>query len=232
MQANVRLGPWERMALHTGRLLTIAVVLVLLFQSCATRPPRNGDDLCQIFYEKSEWYEGMRRSFERWGVPESVQMAFVHQESRFRAKARPGWRRVLWIFPVGRRSSAYGYGQVKDGTWGDYIRATGNRGADREDFADVADFIGWYGDLIHRRTGVAKDDAYHLYLAYHEGPGGFSRGSHEEKPWLLGVAQKVEERADRYGLQYETCGGARASASVSPAASSRSSSGRAEAPLR
>jgi len=205
MQANVRLGPVERLALHAGRLLTIAVVLVLLFQSCATRPPQGGDDLCQIFYEKGEWYRGARRSFERWGVPESVQMAFVHQESRFRADARPGWRRVLWIFPVGRRSSAYGYGQVKDGTWGDYIRATGHRGAERDEFADVADFIGWYGDLIHRRTAVEKHDAYNLYLAYHEGPGGFARGTHREKPWLLGVARKVEARARFYEAQYLGC---------------------------
>ena len=39
MQA--KLGRLERLALHTGRLLTIAVVLVLLFQSCATRPYKN-----------------------------------------------------------------------------------------------------------------------------------------------------------------------------------------------
>jgi hypothetical protein len=203
MQAE--LGSLERLALHTGRLLTLTVILVLLFQSCATSPPRHGDDLCQIFHEEREWYQAARHSFERWGVPESVQMAFVHQESRFRADARPGWRRVLWIFPIGRRSSAYGYGQVKDGTWGDYIRATGNRGADRDDFADVADFIGWYGDLIHRRTGVEKHDAYHLYLAYHEGPGGFARGSYRGKSWLLEVARKVETRARIYQAQYLGC---------------------------
>jgi hypothetical protein len=132
-------------------------------------------------------------------------MAFVHQESRFRANARPGWRRVLWIFPVGRRSSAYGYGQVKDGTWGDYIRATGHRGAERDDFADVADFIGWYGDVIHRRTAVGKHDAYNLYLGYHEGPGGFARGSYQGKTWLLEVARKVEARARVYESQYLGC---------------------------
>jgi len=203
--ARIQLSPLERLALHSGRLLTIAVVLVLLFQSCATTPPRNGDDLCAIFYEKGEWYRAATRSFGRWGVPESVQMAVVHQESRFRADARPGWRRVLWIFPVGRLSSAYGYGQVKNGTWGDYIRATGQRGAERDDFAAVADFIGWYGDLIHRRTAVEKHDAYHLYLAYHEGPGGYARGSHLEKPWLLGVARKVEARARLYQDQYFLC---------------------------
>ena len=199
--ARIQLGPLERLALHSGRLLTIAVVLVLLFQSCATTPPPGGDDLCAIFYQEGEWYRAARRSFGRWGVPESVQMAFVHQESRLRADARPGWRRVRWILPVGRRSSAYGYGQVKDGTWGDYIRATGHRGADRDDFADVADFIGWYGDLIHRRTGVEKRDAYNLYLAYHEGHGGYNRGTYRNKQWLIDVARKVERVANTYGRQ-------------------------------
>ena len=205
MQSRIRLGPLERLALHTGRLVTLAAVLVLLFQSCSTTPPRNGDDLCAIFYQKGRWYWAARGSFERWGVPESVQMAIVHQESRFRADARPGWRRVLGIIPVGRLSSAYGYGQVKDGTWSDYIRATGHRGAERDDFAYVADFIGWYGDLIHRRTAVEKHDAYNLYLAYHEGPGGFARGSHLGKPWLLSVGRKVEARARLYQDQYPHC---------------------------
>jgi hypothetical protein len=206
MPASVRLGPLERLVLHAARLLTAAVLLVLLFQSCASEPPpRDGGDLCQIFHQKGDWYRGARRSFQRWGVPESVQLAIVYQESRFRADARPGWRRVLGIVPAGRRSSAYGYGQVKDGTWRDYIRATGHRGAERDDFADVADFIGWYGDLIHRRTAVEKYDAYNLYLAYHEGPGGFERGSHRGKPWLLDVARRVEERSRLYHFQYLGC---------------------------
>jgi hypothetical protein len=203
--SKTRIGRLRWLALGAGVFLTTAVVLVLLFQACAHGPPRNPDDLCEIFSQKGEWYEGARRSFERWGVPASVQLAVMHQESRFRAGARPDWRRVLWIFPVGRLSSAYGYGQVKDGTWADYIRATGHRGAERDDFADAADFIGWYGDLIHRRTAVAKDDAHNLYLAYHEGPGGFARGSHQGKPWLLEVARKVEARARLYQGQYLGC---------------------------
>ena len=69
----------------------------------------------------------------------------------------------------------------------------------------MADFIGWYGDLIHRRTGVGKEDAYNLYLAYHEGPGGFARRSHQGKPWLLDVARKVEARARLYQIQYLGC---------------------------
>ena len=74
-----------------------------------------------------------------------------------------------------------------------------------DDFADVMHFIGWYGDQIHRETGIARDDAYHLYLAYHEGPAGFRRGSHRSKAWLLDTARRVDGWAERYRGQYETC---------------------------
>ena len=205
MRASSWMDLLKRLAPHAVMLLVTIAVLVVLFQACASGPPRNIDDLCQIFSQKGEWYEGSKRSFERWGVPESVQLAVVHQESRFRADARPDWRWVLWVIPVGRLSSAYGYGQVKEATWDDYVRATGHHGADRDDFSDVADFIGWYGDLIHRKTAVQKDDAYHLYLAYHEGPGGFARRSYQAKPWLLDVARKVGARTRLYQIQYLGC---------------------------
>jgi hypothetical protein len=178
---------------------------VLLVQACTTLPPRNPDDLCAIFAENRHWHEAARRSHEKWGVSEPVLLAVLHQEYRFRARAVPGWRKAFGVVPVRRLSSAYGYGQVKEGTWRDYARETGNARAARDDFTDVVDFIGWYGDLIHRIASVEKSDPYNLYLAYHEGPWGYGRGSFEEKPWLLGVARKVERRAALYQAQYETC---------------------------
>jgi hypothetical protein len=189
-------------------LLAAGVVGVgagLFVQACAALPPRNPDDLCAIFAQHRSWHEAARSSYARWGVPEPVILAVLHQESRFRAAAKPGWRRVLGLIPVGRLSNAYGYGQVKDGTWTDYRRSTGRSFAERDDFADVVDFVGWYGDVIHRTTFVAKDDAFHLYLAYHEGPAGFRGRSFEEKPWLLGVARKVHSRASLYASQYAAC---------------------------
>ena len=44
-------------------------------------------------------------------------------------------------------------------------------GADRDDFNDAIDFIGWYNDQSSRRSKISKSDAYNLYLAYHEGQG-------------------------------------------------------------
>ena len=67
------------------------------------------------------------------------------------------------------------------------------------------DFIGWYNDQSQRRNGIAKTDAYNLYLAYHEGQGGFSKRSFSNKQWLKDVATKVTRRSNMYMQQLGTC---------------------------
>jgi hypothetical protein len=191
--------------LRLGALAVCAAAAVLFAQACAQLPPQQLDDLCGLFAEKAAWRDAAERSRERWGIAPQVSMAILHQESRYRAKARPGWRRALGVIPIGPASSAYGYGQVQDATWQDYRDRTGNRHAQRDDFADVIDFVGWYGDVLARSADIPKDDAFHLYLGYHEGPTGYQRRSFDQKPWLFGVARKVAERADAYGRQYATC---------------------------
>ena len=179
----------------------------MLLEACAQVPPSDLDDLCAIFEARPAWRAAAEGAAARWEVDAATILAVIHQESRFRATARPGWRLALGVVPVGPRSSAYGYGQVKDGTWDDYRRRAGVPEARRDRFEDAADFIGWYASVIHRATGVSKDDPFHVYLAYHEGPTGYQRRSFDEKPWLLGVARKVDERAERYSRQHASCGG-------------------------
>ena len=58
---------------------------------------------------------------------------------------------------------------------------TGNSWASRDDFADALDFMGWYTSKSQKVNGISKWDAYNQYLNYHEGWGGFSRGSHLQK---------------------------------------------------
>ncbi|MEN8159036.1 MAG: hypothetical protein ABFS41_03080 [Myxococcota bacterium] len=191
-------GAW----LATG---LVGLGAVFLGMACASLPPRQIDDVCAIFSEKDGWQAAAVSAERRWGVAVPVMMAVLHQESRFRARARPDWRFGLGVVPLGPASSAFGYGQAKVGTWGDYQRLAKRPDARRDRFADAVDFVGWYGDVIERAAGVRKDDPFNLYLAYHEGPAGFSRRSFEAKPWLLGVARKVEERADSYRGQHERC---------------------------
>jgi hypothetical protein len=163
------------------------------------------DDSCAIFQEKSGWYDAANDSFKKWGVPIHVQLAIIHQESRFTAKAKAPKDYLLWFIPWGRKSSAYGYAQVKDETWDWYIEKTGNWGADRDDFADVTDFIGWYGNYTYKTLGISKWDAYKQYLAYHEGHGGYKRKTYLKKPWLIKVARKVKKRASMYHTQLQRC---------------------------
>jgi hypothetical protein len=198
------MGGRRRIALGLVCAAAGALAVALGPLACAS-PPREPENLCAIFQEKHSWYREARRVRERWGVPEPVQLALIFQESSYRARARPPRRRLLWILPGPRPSSAYGYGQVVESTWQLYRQQSGRVFADRDDFADVVDFIGWYANRIQLRAGVSPVDAYGFYLAYHEGPGGFRRGTHNGKPWLLRAARRVEARAQRYARQYASC---------------------------
>lgn len=183
----------------------LLLLLLLGSMGCTKKPPSNLDNSCAIFKEKSGWYDAANDSFKKWGVPIHVQLAIIHQESRFRAQAKAPKDYLLWFIPWGRKSSAYGYAQVKDATWDWYIEKTGNWRASRDDFEDVTDFIGWYGNYTYKTLGVSKWDAYKQYLAYHEGHGGFRRKTYLKKPWLVKVARKVKKRASMYHSQLQHC---------------------------
>ncbi len=147
----------------------------------------------------------MRRAERRWHVPVHVQMATIHQESRFDGDIRPPFTYALGVIPTGRQSSALGYSQALDGTWAEYQRATGNRRAQRTNIDDATDFMGWYMNLTLERNGIALTDTRNQYLNYHEGHAGYRRGSHNAKPWLLEVAARVEQRAEIYRVQLLSC---------------------------
>lgn len=132
-------------------------------------------------------------------------MAFIYQESAFRHDARPPRRKLLGFIPWRRSSTAFGYAQVIDGTWREYLRATGDYWRVRHDFSDATDFIHWYINQASRRNGVSTADAFSLYLNYHEGPAGFARNSHHSKPWLIKVATGVQTRSQQYAAQYSQC---------------------------
>lgn len=188
----------------TLKLATLTLLSVLLLSACAT-PPRNTSDICQIFSEKTGWYEDASDASKRWGSPISTMMAIMHQESSFRANAKPPRTKILWVIPGPRMSDAYGYPQAKDSTWDWYKTSAKQWGADRDDFDDAIDFIGWYNSMTNKKNDVALNDTYNLYLAYHEGHGGYARGSYNKKAWLKSVASKVANRASTYQQQLQGC---------------------------
>ncbi len=179
---------------------------LFLITACASSgPPSTSNDVCKIFKEKRSWYKAAKRTEDRWDIPVSVTMAIVKQESSFIAAAKPGRTKLLGFIPWKRESSAKGFAQAIDGTWELYLKDRGGWFKSRNDFDDAVDFIGWYNSKTVNQLKIEKHNARGLYLAYHEGRGGYKKGSYRNKPWLLGVADKVQRQSDRYRLQYEKC---------------------------
>lgn len=184
-----------------------ALIALLFLSACGSTnnsAPRNLDNACSIAQQRPNYVPAMQRSERKWGVPVAVQMATIYQESKFIPNAKPPRKRFL-IFSGPRASSAKGYSQALDGTWDDYRRATGSRLASRTNIYDAADFMGWYMAKSRDVLGIPLNDARRQYLAYHEGRGGYSRGSYNSKRWLLDVSAAVATRAAMYDRQLRSC---------------------------
>ena len=181
------------------------MLFLIILSGCVTDRNFNQSNLCDIFQTNPQWKSYAEKTKDKWGVPVSLQLSFIKQESSFNRTARPPRQKVLGLIPGLRPSSAYGYSQALDGTWDEYKQSTGNYNADRKKFADASDFIGWYVDGSYRLLKIEKTDVYNHYLAYHEGKGGFQKKSYNKKKWLLDVAKKVENQAKEYSDQIKKC---------------------------
>ena len=180
-------------------------ILILILNSCAVSPPKKPNDICSIFLEKRSWYKAAIKSSKRWKIPLEVNMAFILQESSYIQGAKPERTKLLGFIPWKRKSSAYGYAQAIDGTWDIYKKQAKKPLASRTSFKDSVDFIGWYNKKSNKLLGIPKDNARLLYLAYHEGRGGYKKGSYKSKPWLLSVSSDVQKMSNRYRNQYDSC---------------------------
>ena len=176
-----------------------------VISGCMSVPPHSQESVCAIFDQYPEWYDAAKDSEERWGTPAHILMSFVKQESSFIGNAKPPRNRFLFI-PLGRPSSAEGYAQAQDPAWNEYEEETGGGlFKSRSDMKDALDFIGWYNHKSNEALGISKWDPKRMYLAYHEGRGGYSRGSYNSKPELIRIADRVSRQAEDYGAQLRQC---------------------------
>lgn len=189
----------------TGLLRLLAGLWLAVLAGCSSSPPEDIENICSIFEDRSRWYKAAKKSEKRWGTPIHVQMAIIRQESSFRFDAKPPRRKLLGFIPWKRPSDAYGYAQALDSTWEWYKEETGQRSADRDDFADAIDFVGWYTDVSQKAAGISKWDPYNQYLAYHEGQAGWRNKTYNHKRWLIDSARRVDHRAREWGAQLRGC---------------------------
>jgi hypothetical protein len=165
--------------------------------------PSQQNNVCELFRTHPEWRLASVAAQKKWHVPLSTQMAIIHQESHFRAGARPakGWKQRF----LGGNSSALGYAQALNNTWLSYLRHNKIEYASRTDFYRATDFIAWYLYQLHNDLNIPLNDTEHLYLAYHEGESGYRSRAYQHKPWLLKVARQVALQADTYHQQMRLC---------------------------
>lgn len=204
-----RLNVWRARAKWYGLPvlgLLVGMWATLRFSLLAPEPPANPDNLCEIFREHSVWYDYARASQDKWGTPIATQMAFVYYESSFRSHARPP-RTLLWgLIPWTRPTTAFGYAQALDPAWREYLAANdGGWLTVRSDMEYALDFVGWYNRLSHEHLGIPFTAPRELYLAYHEGRGGYTRRSYDQKPEIRALAARVRSRAFRYHNQLQQC---------------------------
>jgi hypothetical protein len=183
-----------------------ALLMALLLAACSVTPPRDQQNICRVFEQHPDWYDYAKDAEKRWGVPPHILMSFAHFESGFRSNAKPPRDWLLWIVPLPRQSSAYGYAQAQDPAWKDYMKETNATWfSDRDNMKDALDFIGWYNRKTHEELGISTSDSKNLYLAYHEGRAGYRSGAWRRKPDLISLAERVDLQARQYRTQLRQC---------------------------
>lgn len=192
---------------HSYCVIAVCAVFLAL-AGCASKPSQI-NNVCSVFAQNNgwvgNWHSAARSAERRYGVPVHVLMATIRIESGFEQRARPPRRKLMGFIPWTRASTAYGYSQALDGTWDEYRRATGNRGARRTSFSDAVDFVGWYHRRSHEQNGIALNDAYNLYLSYYAGHAGFRRGVWRSNPGMQAAARRAATMAQSYAQQLRGC---------------------------
>ena len=182
------------------------ISLLLILTSCQDPKTDYPLNACKTL-DQGSWYRHAARAEHKWGVPIEIQLAIIYQESGFQSNIRPPKKYVLGIIPWGNVSSAYGYAQALNPVWGEYMRERGGVLTRRTRFKDAVDFIGWYLHQASHSLGISKNDAFNLYMVYHEGISGYKSGSYKKNKLLNASAKKVQDMALLYKKQLADCRG-------------------------
>ncbi len=187
--------------IHFKRSQFYLIIFVIL-ASCSSIP-KNTKNSCAIFEERYLWYKHTKATYEKWGAPIHLQLAFVKKESDFDWLAKPPRKKLFKVIPFKRPSSSFGYSQAVVGTWEQYKKETNNKFATRARFKDSVDFIGWYTNKTSKILRISKKDVYRQYLAYYKGWGDYKNYKKDKKAIIY--ASSVRALANNYRKQLTMC---------------------------
>ena len=169
-------------------IMICGLALCLFTPILATANP----NICRVLKAHPSWQQIAESTSNKWGVPVPVQMAIMRVESNFKAHAK------------NKRSSAKGFAQVVNKTWRAYRHST-HAQANRSSFAAASNFIGWYAQGAHNQLGISPNNAYQLYIAYHNGNGGYKKAMHSKHAAIKKLAHHVQQLANIYQTQIASC---------------------------
>ena len=107
------------------KLLVLGLLVAITISGCLSTPAREVTNICTLLDEKVSWYRAAKLSEDKWKVPMHLQMAIIHQESRFASRAKPPRNKIFGFIPGSRPTDSYGYTQAKKATWEWYQLKTG-----------------------------------------------------------------------------------------------------------
>ena len=82
--------------IHLKKIIIFTILIIL---SACSSIPKNTQNSCEIFEERYLWYKHAKASYEKWGAPIHLQLAFVKKESDFNWLAKPPRKNYLKLFP-------------------------------------------------------------------------------------------------------------------------------------
>jgi hypothetical protein len=178
-------------ACYTQLVRRVPILLFLALAACApprqaeapSAPPANAT--CALLAAHKGWAEALASAQARWETPPPTLLAVVRQESNFQVEKQTP--------PL----APYGYAQADARTWSAYRSAVKRPHADRANFADAVDFIGWYFAATRARTNADyRRNLDTHYLAYSRGqnrPGKASAAARRNAAKVVGYAKAYEK---------------------------------------
>lgn len=145
-------------------------------------------NICTLLNANPDWAESVVAAEEKWGVSAGNILAFIDQESRFRANASSG--------------PNYGYAQATQQTWNGFLKDTKIGNKSRSDFDASVNFVGWHFKQMNKQFGIGMNNVSEQYLAYQLGSGGYKKGA---PPASRRIAASVASRARIFEDQLDNC---------------------------
>ena len=83
--------------MRIDNILILFSIIFILVVACTKIETVATVDSCILFKQKKNWYKATKKSYDKWKVPISLQLAIINQESSFQQFAKPKRKRLFGL---------------------------------------------------------------------------------------------------------------------------------------